>query len=322
VGADGDEGSHPAFEEAPLVYNGIENEYLIAWNTSSSSTEHENEVYGQRVAASGALLGSDFRISNVGQDGDPMRGSSAPELAFNSNDNEYLAIWTGDGLAVDQELEIFGQRINANGLEIGTDFRISNVGEDGDTSRASGFHGWVSFATRSNEYLVTWDGSGLPTEREVEVFGQRLSSEGAEIGTDFRISNIGEDGDPYRRARYPVSAYSPRSDEFLVTFEANGLPADGEVEVFGRLVKGDSPMPGPGPLPDPPGGPTPPVESRPEDPGVQAPSRACEKALDRRRNARMRVRSLRRKEAPNSRLVQAREPLREARKRVESACLE
>lgn len=80
---------------------------------------------------------SDFRISDMGPDGDPKFNVFDPAIAYNSINNEYLVVWSGTdntGLLVDSESEIFGQRINAEtGAEVGeNDFRLSDMGPDGD----------------------------------------------------------------------------------------------------------------------------------------------------------------------------------------------
>ena len=53
----------------------------------------------------------------------------------------------------------------------------------------------VAYNSHANEYLVVWHGNGLATDGGVEVFGQRVSAIGAELGGDFRISTTGSDGD-------------------------------------------------------------------------------------------------------------------------------
>lgn len=76
-------------------------------------------MYGQRLAATGADVGGDFRISTVGNDGDASRdagdveGSFVPVAAsaYGSGPNEYLVVWSADDLAANDEIEIFGRLI-------------------------------------------------------------------------------------------------------------------------------------------------------------------------------------------------------------------
>ncbi len=66
-------------------------------------------------------------------DGNVSFAALNPAVAYNAMNNEYLVVWSGDddtAPLVDEEFEIFGQRIDAaTGAAIGTnDFRISDMG--------------------------------------------------------------------------------------------------------------------------------------------------------------------------------------------------
>ncbi len=85
------------------------------------------------------IRGYELRISDMGGTGNYYYNAFSPAVAFSSTDNEYLVVWDGDeadnGL-IDEEFEIFGQRIDAaTGAELGAnDFRISDMGGTGNTS--------------------------------------------------------------------------------------------------------------------------------------------------------------------------------------------
>ena len=64
------------------------------------------------------LADQDFRISNMGPDGNTRFFALDPAIAYNSSANEYLIIWAADdenGALVDDEFEIYAQRVNAAG---------------------------------------------------------------------------------------------------------------------------------------------------------------------------------------------------------------
>jgi hypothetical protein len=117
--------------------------------------------------------------------GDPSYDAGSPAVAWDATADEYLVVWYGDdtggGLA-DNELEIFGQRLDAAGVAppvppVGAnDFRISDMGGTGDNP----FHAFVpavAYDQTRDEYLVVWTGSddvGGLVQGEDEIFGQRL----------------------------------------------------------------------------------------------------------------------------------------------------
>lgn len=233
AGADGD-ASRGASRPA-VAYGGTANEFLVTWLADALATDNEDEVFGQRVSAAGTEVGVDFRISNVGADADLSRAAFRPAVAFGETANEFLVTWRADGLATDNEYEVFAQRVSAAGTEIGTDFRVSNVGADGDGARGANDPS-VAYNSLGNEFLVAFAADALATDNEYEVFAQRVSAAGTEVGGDFRVSTTGGDGDASRGAQSARVVHASRANEYLVAWEADGLAADGDIEVFAQRV--------------------------------------------------------------------------------------
>ena len=251
MGPDGDQ-LYDAFIPA-VAYNSVNHEYLVVWQGDDNTpplVDDEHEIFGQRIdAATGAEVGvDDFRISDMGPDGDSAYDAERVAVAYNSVDNEYLVVWQGDDDTlplVNNETEIFGQRIDAaTGAEVGdNDFRISDMGPDGDSAHDAE---WVALAYNSvdNEYLVVWQGDdGTPplANGEFEIFGQRIdAATGAEVGdNDFRISDMGPDGLLLYDAFIPAVAYNSVNHEYLVVWHGddNAAPVvDDEREIFGQRI--------------------------------------------------------------------------------------
>jgi hypothetical protein len=225
---------------------------------STLPSSFEVSATATRLAVAGeALIGAAYpvtidleirayslRISDMGGTGDPLYRADTPAMAYNSNSNQYLVVWSGDdtggGLA-NNEFEIFGQRLDAaTGAEIGAnDFRISDMGATGDPDFDAESPA-VAYNSTNNEYLVVWSGddnTGGLIGGEFEIFGQRLDgATGAEIGAnDFRISDMGDTGDPSYDAFGPQVAYNGTLNEYLVVWgggdNVGGLVA-WEYEIF------------------------------------------------------------------------------------------
>ena len=169
-----------------------------------------------------------------------------PAIAFNSKDKEYLVVWVGEddsGNLVEDEREIFGQRVNAiTGEEVGVDdFRISQTGLDGSPGPMVS-HPSVTYNPVDNEYLVVWSGdmATQPPFGEMEIFGQRLdASTGEAIGEDdFRISVMGLDGDRIRGAFAPEVAYDEINHQYLVVWggSKDTIPFCMGSEIWGQLL--------------------------------------------------------------------------------------
>jgi hypothetical protein len=233
-----------------VAYNSAEDEYLVVWqgdDNTAGLVDGEFEIYGQRVdAATGAEIGVDLRLSDMGPDGDANYGAFAPAVAYNLKEDQYLVVWYGDDNTpplVGHEYEIFGQRVDAaTGGEIGADLRLSDMGPDGNASYGAWFPA-VAYSSTNNEYLVVWQGdddTGALVDNEYEIYGQRVdAATGGEIGADLRLSDMGPDGNTSYTASYPAVAYNPMEDQYLVVWQGDDdTPplVDNEYEIFGQRV--------------------------------------------------------------------------------------
>ena len=122
MGPEGDT-DYDAFNPS-VAYNPTQNEYLVTWSgddNTGSLVDGEFEIYGQRVTGdTGAEIGEDTRLSDMGPDGDQLYTAGNPAIVFNPTQDEYLVVWQGDdntGSLVDNEVEIFGQRF-ASGFNL------------------------------------------------------------------------------------------------------------------------------------------------------------------------------------------------------------
>ena len=220
-----------------VVYNAVSDEYLVVWAGTDDSPDSpierfEYEVYGQRLDSEANEVGpSKIRISQVMGDGrieDANVEVFDTRVAHDPAANEYLVVW--DALAflgqrvlasdldfeqyyIDQEYELFGQRLDAEGNEIGeNDFLISaqelpglppeplpaQAPTDGldevlpsrsDVSRPRVVHN-----PNRGEYLALWaeDGeeNGL-AEREFELFARRIAADGTFLSDKFQVTDHG-----------------------------------------------------------------------------------------------------------------------------------
>ncbi|MBJ7455069.1 MAG: hypothetical protein JHC74_03315 [Thermoleophilia bacterium] len=234
--------AHDALAPA-VAFNPTTNEYLVVWHGDDALDERE--IYGQRVTAAGAEIGADdFRISDMGPDGDTAFSALSADIAVNAGTNEYLVVWEGSddtGALVFNEWEIYAQRLDASGAEIGAnDARISDAGVDGNPLR-SGFDPAVAYNAVAGQYLVVWEADEI-SDNENEIHGQRLGAGGGQTGAnDFRISDMGPDGNAAFDAVDPAVAYNSAADEYLVAWEGDDGTAplvDDEFEIFGQRLGG------------------------------------------------------------------------------------
>ncbi|HEY6186181.1 MAG TPA: hypothetical protein VIW80_00775 [Pyrinomonadaceae bacterium] len=230
-----------------ITYNAEDNEYLVVWSgngLSGSKMGKADEILGRRVsAATGAPVGADFRISNI-SDGGKDRAAFGPKAVYNSTSHEYLVVWHGTGPqdAPAEVSEIYGQRLNRTGGELGKDFRISSATELGkinDVFTRASSHADVAWNSADNQYLVVWDAMGLPDEViRLEVFGQLLDGAGGPVGKNFRISNTTEQGAEFN-ANSPQVAYNSTGNQYLVVWSGpSKVKSQNEIWAQGLSAQG------------------------------------------------------------------------------------
>ena len=238
-----------------VSYNPVDDVYLVVWRGEEgtlSTPIGQFEIYGQLLdGASAAELGeNDFRISSMGPDNDPNFDAFDPQVTFNSTNNEFLVVWSGDdnsGQLADEEIEIFAQRIEGlTGVLMGPQpIRVSDVGNDGDISRDA-MDADVTWNRDKNEYLVVWaadDNTGGRLNGELEIYGQLLSGAGAEIGeNDFLVSNVGGTGNNLFEAMTPGVAYHGNAHQYVVTWHGDD-DIDGEFEIRSQRLDGPTLIP-------------------------------------------------------------------------------
>ena len=153
-------------------------------------------------------------------------------------------VWQGDeGLAplVDNEFEIFGQRISAASRNTaGSRMQISMMGgangADANYDANSPDLAWNSAA---NTFLVVWggdDNTGGLVDNEFEIWGRRVAGGGLPQGaTQTRLTAMGGTGNTTYSAANADVAYDPDDSQFLVVFQGDDdSVGDNETEILLR----------------------------------------------------------------------------------------
>ena len=235
--------------EIDIAFNDTDEEYLVVWD--GTDPDIGEEIYGQRLDSSGMEIGEDdFRISNIQVFPDLAFFVDSPAVVYNGTAQEYMVVWSG-GLddIIGINFEIYGQRLSADGMELGEDDLL--ISTTGSVTRPSAYVATfpaLSYNSRNNEYLVTWEVDNFSIEmedEEYEIFGQRLDgTTAAEIGIDdFRISDMGPEEDEAYNAFFPSVVYNDLNDEYLVVWSGDddtGDLVDEEFEIYGQRLNAQS----------------------------------------------------------------------------------
>jgi len=172
----------------PLVaYDPARDRFLVVWTGDpmiGSMVDNEYDIFGRFVKPDRSLVGSqDTRFSSVGPDGSTSFVPVRPDVAFNPFLDQFLLSWSGDNDVaggVDQESEVWGQRVAGNGDLVGTvGFRISHSGPDGDVTFAANRPA-LAFDPSSCRYLDVWSsghvGQWGADSQEWEIYDNVVST--------------------------------------------------------------------------------------------------------------------------------------------------
>ena len=165
-----------------------------------SQNPNNIRIYGQRISSAGALVGSNFAIS---QQGYSHRG---PDVAANPQAGEYLVVWHMHTNDLDYSLR--ARRVRADGTLLGDDeLIIAEVDEDSSWPR-------VAYDANDDEYLVVWQDYRTGNW---DIYGQRVSAGGELLGDNFAVSSLAGD------ETQPALAWDGNSERYLVGWEGWGL---------------------------------------------------------------------------------------------------
>jgi predicted metal-binding membrane protein len=122
-------------------------------------------LWGAAAAPAAATLpiGEQFRVSNAGSDGDANRGVfRGPDVAYNPQAGEYLVVWAADGLATDNEFEVFGQRLSAARTERAATFASRRPAATATRTAGADSRRWPTIRRRTSTW---WPGSPTGSRR-------------------------------------------------------------------------------------------------------------------------------------------------------------
>jgi hypothetical protein len=194
-------------EGRPRVsFNPLAGNYLVVWHAFTGGVWR---IWGQRLAANGALQGSNFPIS----DGAGL--AQNPRVALGPAANEYVVVWQD---VRNSRVDIYAERIAAGGTVVGGNYPVSTA--TGDKDKCD-----IAFDPASSRYLVVW---GDTRAGGADVWAQRLGAAGAVTGAAFAVI------DTAVAEVAPSVACDVASHEFLVTWWALNQSTD--YDVWARRV--------------------------------------------------------------------------------------
>jgi hypothetical protein len=148
--------------------------FVVVWQ-SYAQDGSDYGVFAQRYAGSGAPIGPEFRV-NTYATGRQLGASVAAALS-----GSFVVVWGSD--PQDGSLYgVFGQRFDNAGTPVGPEFRVNTY--------TPGFQYRPAVAAdATGSFVVVWHSLGQDGSYH-GVFGQRFSSSGTPLGSEFRVNTF------------------------------------------------------------------------------------------------------------------------------------
>jgi len=214
-----------------VAYNNADNEYLVAWADNRNSASTGFDIYAQRVSSLGEPLDDEgnpaadpsvnFPISRAAND------QEYPALVYDSDNNQYLIAW--------QDLrygnwDVFAQLVSRSGELLDA---AGNPGADPTVnfpiSVAPNSQEHPALDYGQEEYSAIWQDSRHYAFVEEDIYGQRISSHGETLGTNFPLVTT------LSNQTSPAAAYDGLHS-YLVVWQDDRNSTDTGYDIYGQIV--------------------------------------------------------------------------------------
>ncbi len=163
-------GSNPAIT---TLNNG---EYVITWSLIDQTGNVD--IYALRFNANGIAQGNEFKVNTFTDDYQDI-----PSITT-LNSGDFVITWQSTNFT-NFDTDIRGQRFDANGISVGTEFKINTFSEGTALS--------TNVATLSNgDFVVMWPSGSQDgySTFDFGIYGQLFDSSGARKGEEFHINTF------------------------------------------------------------------------------------------------------------------------------------
>lgn len=209
--------AHPAAgaqEKPQVAYNPDDDEYLVVWQDYRGGEDWD--IYGQRVAADGSLIGQNLAIDTT-----IKYNQREPRVAYGAN--EYLVVWQNEEEKTGY-LGVYGRVLNRNGSFATLKFPIqmfayTRLMQESPTA--------VIHNSTANQFLVLWEAQVNATNWN--ILASHVLPNGT-LGTSTTITNL------TIHEVDATGAYNPDDDQYLVVWEE--INNFGYHAVYGRRLTG------------------------------------------------------------------------------------
>ncbi|MFQ5855780.1 MAG: hypothetical protein ACE5LU_09085 [Anaerolineae bacterium] len=202
-----------------VAYNPDADEFLVVWQDSRTSATTSSDIFGQRVAGDGSLLGANFAIS------DNPEAQNQPDVAYSPATQRYLVAWDDERGADLTDVDVYAQLVTGTGAPDGTNIVVS-------TAAINQENVGIGYNTDLDEFLVVWEDSRGLSITNTDIYGQRVDATGILRGDNIALSTGN------RAESDPVLAFDASLSGYLLVWRDDRNEPGTGGDIFGRALNG------------------------------------------------------------------------------------
>jgi hypothetical protein len=164
-------------QAAPSVAMNAAGNFVVAWQSLGQDEAGTWGIYAQRYDLNGIALGAEFKVNTH-----TASDQAKPSMAMNAAGNFAIA-WESLGQDAAGTYGIYAQRYDANGLPLGTEFKVNThtVSNQQFTSMA--------MSTAGN-FVVVWQSFDQDAALTYGIYAQRFDPNGNLIGSESPVNTF------------------------------------------------------------------------------------------------------------------------------------
>jgi hypothetical protein len=157
-------------QQAPAIAMAPDGRFVVVW---CGGYGPDSDVWGQRFDSGGGKVGGEFRVNTY-----TPEAQNAPAVAADGAGN-FVVVWMSEVGGIFSR-EVLGQRFDAAGVKVGSDFRVNTY--------TSGEQGYPAIATdRAGNFVVAWQSVGQDGD-STGIFGQRFNNGAEKVGAEVAVN--------------------------------------------------------------------------------------------------------------------------------------
>jgi len=141
-------------------------------------------------------------------------------IAMDENGN-FVVVWSSylqDG----SSNGVFGRLFDPNCGQLGEEFQVNTTSAGNQAEPAVAMDAAAGF-------IVAWQGPGFIEENREDIYAQRFDPNGAPAGEEFLVNSYTDD-----QQLFPCATMNDH-DTFVIVWESNNTPLEGDKAIYGRL---------------------------------------------------------------------------------------